>query len=92
MRSRRPITTRPSATLSGLAHGLPDHRERLLGHPVVWGDVVGRLHVARVDLLAGHELLDLDGVTRLDLDLVQFLVLDRQKGVLADSIALHLLV
>ena len=81
-----------NARLALVAHGVADDGESLLGDLVVRGDVVGRLEIALVDLLARHEALDVDRVGALDLDRVELLVLDEDVGALADLVALDLLV
>ena len=77
MRSRRAITTRATPGLALLAHGVADDRERLLGDLVVRCDVVRSVEVTHVDLLAGHEALDVDRMRALDPDRFEFLVFDR---------------
>ena len=49
-------------------HGVADDGEGLLAALAVRHDVIGTLVVALVDLLLGHELVDVDGVRVLELD------------------------
>jgi hypothetical protein len=52
------------------------HREGFLRDLVVGRDVVGRVEVAHVDLVARHEALDVDGVGALEADGFELLLLD----------------
>ena len=90
-RSRFASTTRPSATIALAAHGLADDRKGVLPGLVVRGDVVGGVQISLVDLLAGNERIDLDGVVALDRDGIEFVVVDRDVGVLRVLVAATLI-
>ena len=57
-------------------HGIADHREGFLAALAIGNDVVGPLVVALVDLLLGHELVDLNRVRVLKFDRLDLLRLD----------------
>ena len=61
--------------------------KRLLGHRLVGGNIVKTVEEPLVDLLARHETVDLDHVAALDLDALEFLVLDDQMLPLGDLVA-----
>ena len=90
IRSRRAITTLPEPDDLLVAHGVPDDRESLLADALARRDVIGRVVVARVDLGAGHEFVDVDRMRALDLDLVELVVVDEQVRILGDGVALGL--
>src|SRR5262249_31676630 len=75
-----------------VADGIPDHGERLLPDLVGRSQIIGVLQIALIDLGLGHELIDIDGVSALDLDLLDFLVVDLDVLAFADLVAAtHLL-
>ena len=67
-------------------HRIADDGESLLAALAVRHDVVGPLVVALVDLLGGHERLDVDRVRALDLDGFQLLRFDLDVLALGDLI------
>jgi hypothetical protein len=72
------------------AHGLADHRECLLADAVRGREVVGRVEIELVDVGAGHEALDVDGVVALDLHRLQLVVLEHDVLALGHLVALGL--
>jgi len=64
--SRDVKTTLPDGYHALLADGFADHSECLLSDFAVRHDVVGAVEVDLVDLLARHELVDLDCAFALD--------------------------
>jgi hypothetical protein len=73
-------------------HGVADDREGLFAGLAIWHDVVGTLVVALVDLVLGHELVDLDHVRVLELDGVNLLGLDLHVLALGYFVAAALVV
>ena len=55
-------------------------------------DVVGAIQISLVDLLARNERVDLDGVVALDRNGVEFVIVDRDVGVLRVLVAATLIV
>ena len=92
MCSRLANTMRGQRHAALVLHGVADDREGLLAALAVRRDVVGTLVVALVDLLFGHELVDVDGVRALELDGFQLLGLDLDVLALGDLVAAPLLV
>ena len=68
-------------------HGVADDGEGLLAALAVRHDVIGPLVVALVDLLLGHELVDVDRVRALELDGVDLLGLDLDVLALGELVA-----
>ena len=73
-----------------IPHGVADDCEGLFSHALIGRDIIGRFEVARVNFGARHKFFDVDRVRALDLNCVQFIVVHQQKGILADGIALGL--
>src|SRR5204862_2025903 len=71
--------------------GLPDDREGLLGVRLIGSDVIGSSEEPLVDLLPRHEAVDLDDMGALDLDPLEFLVLDHEVLAFGDLVAAALL-
>ena len=72
------------------AHGLADHREGLLADAVRGREVIGRIEIESVDLGAGHEPLDVDGVVAVHLHGLELVVLEHDVLALGDLVALRL--
>src|SRR5215510_8698715 len=89
-RSRLAITTRamPTIFFFFMASRMT---EGLLADPVFGGEVVGCVAVAVVDRGLGYELLDVNGVRAFNRDVGELVILNLDVGVLADGIALDLL-
>ena len=68
-------------------HGIADNGERLLAGLAVRHDVIGAVEVALVDLIDGHELVDVERVRALDLDGLDLLGLDLDVLALGDFVA-----
>ena len=71
-----------------LADRFADHRERLLPDLAIRHDVIGIVEIELVDLLARHELVDLDRALALDRDRFQLFRLELEVLALADLVAL----
>ena len=78
----------PDRDLVHLADGLADHREGVVADLAVRTQVVGADQVARVDLAAVDELIDLDGPGRFQRDVLELLLGDLDEGVGVDLVAL----
>jgi hypothetical protein len=87
MCSRLVRTSRPIATVH-LADGLADHGERVVADLAVGPQIVGADQVARVDLAAVDELVDLDGARGFQRDVLEFFLADFDVGVGVDLEAL----
>src|SRR6202000_3317369 len=66
-----------------------DHTKGLLGEFAVRRQVVGVVPVEAIDLVAGHEALDLDGLGALQLYGVDLVVGEQDVFALGDLVALH---
>ena len=73
-----------------LRHRLANDCEGLLGDLAARREIIGRVDVDVVDLGAGHEALDVDGVCRLDRDLVDLVLFHDHVFALADLVAFDL--
>jgi hypothetical protein len=71
-----------------LADRLANDREGLLADFAIRNDVVRAVQIELVDLLLGHELVDLDGALALDRDRFELFGLDLDLLAFADLIAL----
>ena len=74
------------------AHGIADDGERFLADAVGGREIVGRVEIQLVDLVARHEALDIDGVVAFELDRLDLVVLDLDELALGDLVALDLVV
>ncbi len=72
-----------------LADGLADHGEGVVPDLAVRTEVVGADNIARVDLVASHELVDLDGTGGLQRDVFELLLGHLDVGVGVNLEALH---
>ena len=90
-RSRLASTTTAQGHRALAAHGLADHREGVLPGLVVGDDVIGAIQISLVDLLSGNERVDFDGVVALDRNGIEFVVFDRDVGVLGVLVAATLI-
>jgi hypothetical protein len=70
------------------SYGFPDQGECLLADLAIWRDVVGAVQVEFVDLVLGHELIDIDYALALDRDGFEFLGIKLDVIALADLVAL----
>ena len=73
------------------AHGFADHGKRFLPDATVWRDVVGALQISLVDLLERNERVDFDGVSALDRNSVEFVIVHRNVCVLCVLVAAALI-
>jgi hypothetical protein len=71
-----------------LADGLADHREGIVADLAVGPQVIGADKVARINLLAIDELVDLDGAGRFKRDVLEFFLRHFDEGVGIDLVAL----
>ena len=92
MRSRRNSTTRARPTIFFGAHRIADDRKRFLADAIGGREIVGRVEIELVDLVARHEALDVDGVVALELDRLDLVILDLDELALGDLVTLDLAV
>jgi hypothetical protein len=72
-----------------LADGLADHREGVVADLAVGHEIIGADQIARIDLGAVDELVDLDGARRFQRDVLEFFLRHLDEGVGVDLVALH---
>jgi len=70
-----------------VTHCFPDDRKGVLPNRFVGRDIIRSVEKALVDLAAGYQTVDLDRMGALDLDRVQFRVLDHEVVAFADLVA-----
>ena len=78
----------PDRDLVHLADGLADDGEGVMSDLAVRSEIVGADQVARVDLAAVDELVDLDGPGRFQRDVLEFVLRHLDEGVGVDLVAL----
>ena len=71
-----------------LADGLADHREGVVPDLAVGTQVIGTDQIARIDLGAVDELVDLDGARRFQRDVLELLLGHLDEGLGVDLVAL----
>jgi hypothetical protein len=72
-------------------HGVADDGKGFLADAIGRREVIGRIEIELIDLLARHEALDVDGMIALDLHRLQLVVLEHDVLALGDLVALGLL-
>ncbi len=69
------------------ADGVTDDSEGILPNLTIGGEVVRRVDIAIIDLVSRNELIDLDDPRALDLNRLEFFVLNDEVLPLSDVIA-----
>jgi hypothetical protein len=72
-------------------HGVADDGKGFLTHAIGGRQVIGRIEIELVDLLARHEALDVDRVIALDLHRLELVVVEHDVLAFGDLVALRLL-
>src|SRR3569623_667826 len=78
----------PDRDLVHLPDGLADHREGVVPDLAVRAQIVGPDQIARIDVAAVDEFVDLDGARRLQRDLLELLFRDLDVLAFLDLVAL----
>ena len=73
--------------LAGFHHGLAQHAERLVRHLPVRAEIICRVEIDRLDLVALDEADEIDRLRGLDLDFVELLLRDDDVSSLLELIA-----
>lgn len=76
----------PQCDCVQFAHGVTDDGKSILPDLIVGRDIVGRVDVAFVNLVLRHELINFDDPSALNLNSVEFLVLNEEVLAFRDFI------